>query len=123
MSTGATVTRKSQVAIKATSLRFEHSRLIVAFDDDREVSVPFSKYPTLQRATSAQRNAWELIGPGKAIHWPLLDLDLSVAGIMSGLPEVLPKPPTWKVRRVRFIAHSAHSNTETLGISRPPKVR
>ena len=94
MHTGAIATRKRPVVARATSLRFSRGRLIVVFNDDREVSVPLSKYPSLLRATPSQRNDYQLLGPGTAIYWPTLDLDLSVAGITSGLPEVLPKPPT-----------------------------
>jgi hypothetical protein len=62
-------------------------------DDEREVSVPLKRYPTLLKARRAQRADWQLIGPGKGFHWKSLDLDLSVRGIVSGLPEVIPAPP------------------------------
>ena len=84
---------------KAVQLRFEKQRLVVVFNDEREVSVPLHRYPTLAGATANQRNDWELIGRGAAIHWPSLDLDLSVRGIVSGLPEVVPAPP--KLRQTR----------------------
>jgi hypothetical protein len=75
----------------AVGLRIERGRLAVELDDEREVSVPLDRYPTLHRARPAQRRAWRLIGRGVGFHWP--DLDLSVRGLVSGLPEVIPAPP------------------------------
>ena len=83
----------------ATGLRFEKGRLIVELDDQREVSVPLNRYPTLEKATPAERSAWQLIGPGKGFHWKSLDLDLSVRGLVSGLPEAIPAPPPRPPRR------------------------
>ena len=87
-------------APNAVGVRFERGRLIVILDDEREVSVPLSRYPTLQRARAAQRNDWRLIGRGLGFHWESLDLDLSVRGLVSGLPEVIPPPPSLQ-RRAR----------------------
>jgi hypothetical protein len=78
--------------ILAVGLRFQRDRLVVELDDQREVSVPLDRYPTLLNAPRAQRADWQLIGPGKAFHWPMLDLDISVAGLVGGLPEVIPAP-------------------------------
>jgi hypothetical protein len=83
----------------ATGLRFEKGRLVVEFSDQREVSVPLNLYPTLRHARRAQRADWRLIGPGRAFHWPSLDLDLSVAGIINGLPEIVPMPPRLPKRK------------------------
>ena len=93
MSTGNGNKGGGAAEVKAVGLRFERGRLVLELSDQREVSVPLSRYPTLQRARPAQRNDWVLIGPGKAFHWESLDLDLSVQGLVSGLPEVVPKPP------------------------------
>ena len=83
----------------AKSLRFNDNRLIVAFRDGREMHIPLRLYPTLTRATPAQRSNWTMIGPGKAFHWPDLDLDLSVDGLVQGLREAIPAPPRAKTRR------------------------
>lgn len=81
---------------QAVALRFSRGRLVVALDDEREVSLPLRRYPTLLNATSKQRAEWQLIGRGQGFHWPALDLDLSVRGLISGLPEVVPAPPPAK---------------------------
>src|SRR5688572_22669252 len=77
----------------ATGLRFEGDRMIVVLEDRREMSLPLSMYPTLLNARPAEREAWEMIGPGKGFHWESLDLDLSVNGMFDGLPEAIPAPP------------------------------
>jgi hypothetical protein len=33
-----------------------------------------------------ERQQWELIGPGIGIHWPALDEDISVDGLLKGAP-------------------------------------
>lgn len=90
---------KAAAEPRAVGLRFAKGRLIVQLEDEREVSVPLNRYPTLERARPGQRNAWRLIGRGVGFHWEALDLDLSVEGIVSGLPEYIPRPPTLKRRR------------------------
>ena len=84
---------------RAKALRFDDGRLIIAFRDGREMHVPLRLYPTLTRATPSQRSNWIMIGPGKAFHWPELDLDLSVDGLVQGLREAIPAPPRVKTRR------------------------
>ena len=36
------------------------------------------------RADAAERQNWELLGDGEGIHWPAVDEDLSVAGLLAG---------------------------------------
>jgi len=78
---------------EAVGLRFAKDRLVVELDDEREVSVPLSRYPSLLKARPAARNDWKLIGPGRGFYSASLDLDLSVRGLVSGLPELIPAPP------------------------------
>ncbi|MDZ7618200.1 MAG: DUF2442 domain-containing protein [Patescibacteria group bacterium] len=60
--------------------------LIVQLVDGRKVSVPIAWYPRLLHGTSVERSTCELMGRGTGIHWPLLDEDISVAGILKGRP-------------------------------------
>ncbi|MFN0011389.1 MAG: DUF2442 domain-containing protein [Phycisphaerales bacterium] len=64
--------------------------LQVELADGRRLQVPLSLYPTLRQAAPAVRGRWEWIGRGYGIHWPDLDLDLSVSGLLAGVPEVRP---------------------------------
>ena len=78
---------------RATGLRFARGRMIMALGDGRELSVPLEHYPTLRNATTAQREDWELLGNGMGIYWKAMDLDLSIEGLLQGLPERIPRPP------------------------------
>lgn len=60
--------------------------LIVELADGRSVSVPLAWYPRLLHATESQRSHWQIAGAGYGIHWPELDEDLSIAGILAGQP-------------------------------------
>ena len=46
------------------------------------VSVPIANYPRLASATLAQLARWELSAGGVGIHWPDLDEDLAVSGLV-----------------------------------------
>ena len=60
--------------------------LTVSLVDGRRVSVPLAWFPRLLHASPAQRSNWQLLGDGEGIHWPDVDEDLSVAGILRGTP-------------------------------------
>jgi hypothetical protein len=84
---------------RVKGLRFDNGMLIISFRDGREVHIPLRLYPSLHRATSAERNHWKMIGPSRGFHWPDLDLDLSVDGLIQGLREAIPTPPRPRARR------------------------
>jgi hypothetical protein len=77
---------KSSHEFIATSVWFSEYRLHVALDDGREISVPLEFYPRLYSATKEQREKFELIGLGTGIHWSEIDEDLSVEGLVFGIP-------------------------------------
>ncbi len=60
--------------------------LTINLMDGRTISVPLACYPRLFYGTPEERNNWEAIGNGEGIHWPDLDEDLSVEGIIMGKP-------------------------------------
>lgn len=70
--------------ILATAVTFDAKLLHVALSDGRQISAPLDWFPRLAGATVRQRQHWELIGRGVGIHWPDLDEDLSVAGLLAG---------------------------------------
>ncbi len=57
--------------------------LRVELADGREIVAPLEWFPRLRDATAAQRANWRAIGGGVGIHWPDLDEDLSVAGLLA----------------------------------------
>jgi hypothetical protein len=67
---------------------FTEDAICVQLADGREVRTPLENYPRLKKATPAQRMRFEIIGLGTGIHWPDLDEDLSVEGIVLGRPAV-----------------------------------
>jgi hypothetical protein len=73
-----------EVHPQALSVRFTDSDLVVELVDGRTVSVPFVWFPRLSRATPKQLENFEIIADGEGIHWPDLDEDLSVAGLLLG---------------------------------------
>jgi hypothetical protein len=60
--------------------------LTVDLSDGRTISVPLAWYPRLVHGTSDERAKWRLIGRGEGIHWPDLDDDISVEGLIAGKP-------------------------------------
>ena len=66
-----------EVAVDNTTLR-------VSLSDGRELSVPVEWFPRLRDASPTDRANWRLIGIGEGIHWPELDEDISVLGLLAG---------------------------------------
>ena len=64
--------------------------LVVRFEDGRTLLVPLEWLPRLRDASPAQLVAYRLIGSGIGIHWPELDDDLSVRGLL--LPDAVGAP-------------------------------
>ena len=58
--------------------------LTIELTDGRVVMVPLAWYPRLWYGTAEERAHFEIIGGGTLVHWPDLDEDLSVAGILAG---------------------------------------
>ena len=52
--------------------------------DGRTIIVPLLWYPRLWHGTPEERNNFEIFGDGAYIHWPDLDEDLTVAGLLAG---------------------------------------
>ena len=63
---------------------FTENSFIVYLDDGRNVSVPIIWYPRLLNSNKQERENYEFIGDGEGIHWPDLDEDISVDGILAG---------------------------------------
>jgi Protein of unknown function (DUF2442) len=73
-----------QIEIRASSVRVSDDALIVDLTDGRTVSAPLAWYPRLLHGNAAERTDHQLIGEGLGIHWPRLDEDISVEGILAG---------------------------------------
>ena len=68
----------------ALEVEVSEDTLTAVLADGRTISVPLAWYPRLLSATASERSATELIADGRHIHWPQLDEDLSVEGLLVG---------------------------------------
>jgi Protein of unknown function (DUF2442) len=67
-------------------VRVTRDGIIAYLSDGRVISVPLAWSWRLSEATPAQRANWRLIGSGQGVHWPDVDEDLSVEGMLQGVP-------------------------------------
>ncbi len=72
---------------KVEAVSTEENLLTVWLTDGRILSLPLAWYPSLLKATPAERGLWQPSGAGRGIHWPALDYDLSIAGLLEGQHE------------------------------------
>ena len=79
MSTLAVELHPQACDVKCTS-----EAIFVELLDGRTISAPLVWFPRLSQASNEQLSNWELLGDGEGIHWPELDEDLSVAGLLAG---------------------------------------
>lgn len=73
-------------APRAVTVSLTDDALTVDLSDGRTISVPLAWFPRLTYADAEERAHWELIGDGEGIHWPDLDEDISVDGLLAGCP-------------------------------------
>lgn len=66
----------------AQDVEFTEDDLIVSLIDGRKVIVPLIWFPRLSNATKEQLENHEILGDGEGIHWPDIDEDLSVEGLL-----------------------------------------
>jgi Protein of unknown function (DUF2442) len=78
---------------RIADVRLDEQWMDVLLQDSREISVPLWWYPRLLRATPEQRNNWEILPFGDALHWPDLDEDLDVHGFLIGAKSPGAMPP------------------------------
>ena len=71
---------------RARAVSVSEDTLAVELQDGRTVSVPIAWYPRLSHGSESERRDWRLIGDGLGIHWPQLDEDISVEGLLLGYP-------------------------------------
>ena len=68
----------------AENVTVTEDTLTVDLVDGRSISVPLAWYPRLAHGTPAEWANWSLIGRGTGIHWPDLDEDISIQGLVAG---------------------------------------
>ncbi|MCH7989950.1 MAG: DUF2442 domain-containing protein [Planctomycetes bacterium] len=78
------------------SMKVTEDSIAAELVDGRSISVPLAWSWRLSDATEEQRNNFEIIGDGEGVHWPDLDEDISVRGMLSGMPARPPKQSVTK---------------------------
>ncbi len=77
-----------KVVPRALTAVCSDDELCVSLTDGRCLSVPIVWFPRLAKASAADRANYELMGDGQGIHWPSVDEDISVLGLLAGQPSV-----------------------------------
>ena len=68
--------------LRPRAVEFTAGELVVTLYDGRKIATPLDWYPRLQRASVKERANFEIMPMG--IHWPDLDEDLGIAGMLKG---------------------------------------
>ncbi len=69
---------------RARSVKVTGQTLTVALSDGRTIMVPLDWFPRLAHGTARERARVEIFGDGAHLHWPDLDEDLTVEGLLAG---------------------------------------
>lgn len=72
--------------VLATEVTVSDDMLSVALSDGRVIAAPLAWFPRLDHAQPKERKSWRLIAGGRGIHWPDIDEDINVAGLLAGQP-------------------------------------
>ena len=79
-----TISLSESISDRVLRVAITEDTLSVDLADGRSISVPLAWYPRLVHGTPGERRNWRIIGDGEGIHWPDLDEDLSVEGLVFG---------------------------------------
>jgi hypothetical protein len=69
---------------RAQAVKVVDDALTVDLTDGRTIIVPLLWFPRLWHGSARERSRLEVLGDGAYIHWPDLDEDLTVAGLLAG---------------------------------------
>lgn len=89
---------------RINDVRVTEDEIIAYLADGRVISVPLAWSWRLSEATPSQRANFRLIGTGQGVHWPDVDEDLSVEGMLQGVPARRPRskePPAEPMQPTR----------------------
>jgi hypothetical protein len=66
-----------------TEVTFTDGYYLFHLDDGRIIGEELAKYEVFKNATKKQLENYQLIAGGDGVHWPDLDADLSVEGLLK----------------------------------------
>lgn len=70
--------------VKIIAVMIDNDTLTVDLEDGRTIAVPIGWYPRLAYGTPAERANFRVSGAGYGIHWPDLDEDIGMEGLILG---------------------------------------
>src|ERR1700675_885090 len=79
-----TTSTSDVLGARAVDVKVTDDELIVQLEDGRTLAAPLVWYPRLLHGSKRERARWRFIGRGVGIHWPALDEDISVEGLLAG---------------------------------------
>ncbi len=74
-----------------SDLKFEDDFLVIAIDKETKRFSLKEVSPVLERASKEERSNFDISPSGYGIHWPLLDEDISIDGLLG-----IAHAPEWK---------------------------
>lgn len=89
----STVTKRSSDAC-VQSVEVTDELITARLADGRRISVPLAWSWRLSDATPEQRRNYEIIDAGRGIRWPDVDEDISIRGMLEGMPAHRPPGST-----------------------------
>ena len=69
---------------KIVSVSIDNDTLSLDLEDGRTVSAPIGWYPRLLYSMPAERANFQISSAGYGVHWPDLDEDIGVEGLLLG---------------------------------------
>lgn len=69
---------------RITKVTITDDTLAVDLEDGRSIAVPIGWYPRLAQASHEERANYEISGAGYGLHWPAIDEDIGVEGMLLG---------------------------------------
>jgi hypothetical protein len=79
-------TADDPVEPRLKTVQVTEDEIIAQLIDGRSISVPLIWSWRLSEATAAERQNFLILGDGQGVHWPDLDEDISVNGMLTGTP-------------------------------------
>lgn len=74
----------AELMFTAEKVWYESGMICMILSDKKEVRFPVTLNEKLRNASPSQVSNIEIICAGTGLHWPELDEDLSVTGILEG---------------------------------------
>ncbi len=69
---------------RIVEVKITDDTLAVDLEDGRSIAVPIGWFPRLAHGTPEERAHYQIAGAGYGIHWPDLDEDIGIEGMLLG---------------------------------------